>query len=224
MKNLTFYLLLLASMLVSYSNLVAQQREIYTHPDFDVYAKDHQVLAIIPFKAVVKLRPKEMEKLSDEEYKRMLLDEGLSVQSALQTYYFRRQEEGKVHPRYQVQPIANTNATLKKAGITQDNYDTYTIEELAQILKVDAIIHGELNTSKPMSEGASAALGVAFGMYGSTNSGDINLNLSDGKTGTLLWKYDKTLSRSLGSDTQTVINTLMKKATKKWPYDEMEVQ
>jgi len=219
MRN-QYVFLIVTGMLISSFNVTAQ-REIYTHPEFNSFAKDHKLIAIIPFKAIIKLRPKEMEKLSEEEYKTLLLDEGLSVQSALQTYYLKRQEQGKVNSKYQVQPVMNTNALLTKAGITQENYDRFTVEELARILGADAIVHGELNSSKPMSEGASMAMGLAIGFYGSTNTGDISLNLSDGKTGTLLWKYDKTLSRSLGSDTQTVINNLMKKATKKWPYEEL---
>jgi hypothetical protein len=69
-----------------------------------------------------------------------------------------------------------------------------------------------------MSEGASVALGLLIGFYGPTNSGKCTINITDGATSELLWKYEKTLSRSLGSDTNTVINAMMRKASRQFPY------
>jgi len=197
------------------------QKEIYTHPQFEKYAANHKTLAIVPFKVTMKLRPKEMEKMSAEQFDDMKKNEGLAVQSALETYYLKRLEQGRVSADREVQAITKTNALLLNAGVTWENADKYTVDDLAKILGVDAIVHGDMTTTKPMSDGASVALGIAVGFYGATNSGDVSINISDGKTGTLLWKYDQKLSSSLGSDTQTIINSLMKKASKKWPYKDV---
>lgn len=94
----------------------------------------------------------------------------------------------------------------------------FTPKELAEVLEVDGIISGILSSDKPMSEGASAALGILVGIYGPTNSGKCTININDASTGDLLWKYEKTLSRSLGSDTNTIINTMMRKASRQLPY------
>lgn len=197
------------------------QKEIYTHPDFDRLAKDHKVIAIIPFKAVVKLRPKQMEQMTEEQFNKLQEDEGLAVQNALHTYFLKRKEQGKTSSEVSLQTMGDTNALLKQAGVTYENYNTYTTMQLCEILGVDAVLNGTLHTSKPMSDGASLAMGLLIGFYGSTNSGNITIHLNDGKTGELLWKYDKTLSRSLGSDTNTVIRTLMRKASKKFPYKDI---
>lgn len=69
-----------------------------------------------------------------------------------------------------------------------------------------------------MSEGASAALGLLVGFWGSTNSGTLEMSVNDGKTGDLMWKYEKKLGRSMGSDTDTVINALMRKASRRLTY------
>lgn len=69
-----------------------------------------------------------------------------------------------------------------------------------------------------MSDGASLALGLVVGFYGRTNSGKCTINAFDGKSGELLWKYEKTLSRSLGSSTSQVINAMMRKAARKFPF------
>lgn len=194
----------------------AQTREIYVNDNFMTLAKDHKVLAILPFKAVVKLRPKQMEKMTPEQFQQLQKDEGMAVQSAVHSYLLKRKDQHDLEISFL--DIRTTNALLAKNNITQENIDTFTPKELAQMLNVDAVISGMLSTDKPMSEGASVALGLLVGFYGATNSGKCTININDGKTGELMWKYEKTLSRSLGSDTNTVINTIMRKASRQLPY------
>lgn len=206
-------------MLFGLSQSFAQNREIYTNPDFTTVAKDHKELAILPFKAIIKLRPKQMEKFTPEEFQKLQEDEGKGVQSALQSYFLKR--KGQKGFTVSFQDINKTNALLAKNNISAENIDQYTAEELAKLLQVDGIVSGTLNTEKPMSEGASLALGLLVGYYGTTNSGKCTININDGATGALLWKYEKTLSRSLGSDTNTMIDAMMRKASRKFPYAEI---
>lgn len=194
----------------------AQSREIYVNPNFNVLAKDHKKIAILPFKTIMKLRPKQMEQMTPEQLAQMQKDEGLAVQSALQTYFLKR--KGQHNFQISFQDLATTNAHLAKHNVDPNQLEKYTPKELAEMLEVDAVITGILSTDKPMSEGASLALGLVVGIYGPTNSGKCTININDGATGDLLWKYEKTLSRSLGSDTNTVINTMMRKASRQLPY------
>jgi len=211
-----FVLFALLSGTVSYS----QTKEIYVNPEFDLLAKDHNLLAILPFDVVLNLRPKEKEKLKPGDLEKMQNNEGLAVQSALQTYFLKKKEKENFKVKFQ--DISKTNALLAKKGWNADSLKLKTKEELADSLGVDGIISGLLFTDKPMSEGASAAIGIVFGMWGPTNSGKCTINVHDGKGGELLWKYEKTLSRSLGSDIQSVINAMMRKASKKFPYEEIK--
>jgi hypothetical protein len=71
---------------------------------------------------------------------------------------------------------------------------------------------------KPMSEGAAIAVGVIFGAWGNTNSVQTTINIHDGKSGNLLWKYDYQASGSVGSSTDRLVNALMRNASKKFPY------
>lgn len=213
MKKITLFVLLFAFITqVGYS----QTKEIYTNPKFTALAKNHKLLAIIPFEVTMKLRPKEMDKLSPEQFAKMQKDEGKGVQSALESYFLKK--KGQKGFTVDFQEISKTNALLAKAGITQDNLVEYTTEDLAKILGVDGVISGTLYTNKPLSDGASVALGLVFGFYGPTNSGKCMIKINDAGTGNLLWKYEKTLSRSLGSDTNTIINAMMRKASRKFPY------
>jgi hypothetical protein len=186
------------------------------NPAFNELAKNHNKLAVLPFKAIIKLRPKEMERMSPQQFEKLQRDEGIAVQNAMLTYFLKRKEKHDFKVTFQ--DLNTTNALLAKNNIDETNIDSFTPSELAGILQVDAIISGILMTDKPMSDGASLALGLLVGVYGPTNSGNCTININDGATGDLLWKYDKALSRSLGSDTNTLINTIMRKASRQLPY------
>jgi hypothetical protein len=86
------------------------------------------------------------------------------------------------------------------------------------MLGVDAMISGTIRRSQPMSTGAAIAVGVLFGVSGETNRVDVNVNLHDGATGKLLWKYDHHESGALGSSSEGLAKSLMKGISKKFPY------
>jgi hypothetical protein len=157
-----------------------------------------------------------MERMTPEQFDQLQKDEGISVQSAMLTYFLKRKEQHDF--KISFQDMNTTNALLAKNNVMQSNIDTFTPKELAEILQVDGVVTGILMTDKPMSDGASLAMGLLVGFYGATNSGKCTININDGATGELLWKYEKTLSRSLGSDTNTIINTIMRKASRQLPY------
>jgi hypothetical protein len=207
----------LASLLLFSGAMFAQSKAIYVNPDFNKLARDHKVLAILPFDVTLGLRPKERELISDEQLHQMEIREGEGVQGALHSYFLKKkaQKEFKVD----FQDPRKTNAELTKAGIDLAAVREHTPAELAKILGVDGIVWGDLHTTKPMSEGASVALGVLVGVWGPTNSGNITIQISDGESEEILWKYDKSLSRSFGSDLNTIIDTMMRKASRKFPYN-----
>jgi hypothetical protein len=89
---------------------------------------------------------------------------------------------------------------------------------LATILGVDAVMQDRLNLEKPMSEGAAVAVGLLIGAWGNTNQVNTTINIHDGKSGDLLWKYDYEASGSVGSSTDKLVDALMRNATKKFPY------
>jgi hypothetical protein len=216
MKTMKILSLLFTIFIVSASE--GQTREIYVNDSFASLTKNHKLVAILPFKAIVKLRPKQMEKMSPRQFQRLEKDEGLAVQGAIHSYLLKRKEQKNLSINFL--DVRTANALLAKNNVTEQNIDSFTPKELAKILNVDAVITGVLSTDKPMSEGASVALALAVGLSGPTNSGKCTININDGATGELLWKYEKTLFRRLGSDTNTVINTIMRKASRQLPYIE----
>lgn len=211
MKKLLFLAIAAILSLSAYS-----QTHLYENPDFDKIAKEHKIIGIIPFKATVSLRPKQMKDISPEQLQKMEKAEGEGIQTAMYSWFLKREKRGELSVK--VQDINTTAAKLKKAGITIENYEEYTPKELADVLEVDALIMGTFETTKPMSEGASVALALLVGFYGSTNKAVINLFIYNAFDGALLVNYNKAVAGSLGSSTDDLVNVLMRKASRRVSY------
>ncbi len=213
MNKITFKLLVFACIILGGYSVNAQTK-LFEHPNFETLAKDHKTIAIIPFSAKVSLRPKQMKEFTQEQLREMEIGEGLAIQNSMYTWFLNRQKRGKL--QIDVQDPKKTNAILLKNDIL--DLARYTPEELAKILEVDAVITGHFETDKPMSDGASIALGLIVGFWGTTNSATINMSVNNGLDGQLLWNYNKRVAGSLGSSTDMLINTLMRKASRRLAY------
>lgn len=198
----------------------SQAKAVYVNPKFYSLAHDHKTVAVLPFTVTIGLRPKERAATSDEDLKKMEQQEGIAAQNALVSWFLRKQKTD--HYSVEFQDVNTTNALILKAGMDMHNLASYTPDELAKSLGVDAVMGGIIKSSKPISEGASIAMGALFGVYGNTNTGHITINLNDAEKGALLWKYDNDLSGSLGSDMDSIMDSLMRKAARKFPYADME--
>lgn len=192
------------------------QTNLYENPEFDRIAQEHQEIAIIPFRTSLTLGPLQMRDISTEQLARMEESEGYSIQSAMYSWFLKREKRGSLTVK--VQSPTETNAKLKKAGVDYANFEEFTPVELASILNVDAVIMGTFETNKPMSEAASVALGILVGFRGNTNEAILNLSIFDRKEGDLLVNYNKAVSGSMGSSTENLINVLMRKASRRIAY------
>jgi len=220
----------------SASILSGQTKEIYTHPQFDSIAKDHTVLAIVPFEVILRLRRKEAKKLEPEDFEKLEKIEGEAVQTALQSYFLKQKEKDSFKVSFQ--DISETNTRLVQAGWTNDSLRVKTTKQICRKLQVDGLISGTIMTKKLLSdEGAAAltalgigvsAVGALFGGTpdwsgsGPTNTGFCIINVHEAKEGKLLWRYEEELSRGLGSNTNSIINAMMRKAAKKFPYEDIK--
>lgn len=212
MKNL-----ICSFFLIVFSLSTLAQTNLYENPDFDTIAKTHKIIAIVPFKTQVKLRPKQMKDMNDEQLNRLEKAEGEGIQGAMYSWFLKRKKRGDLE-NLEIQDPRVTSVMLKKQEISYDNIMDFTPQELAKILEVDAVISGEFETNKPMSEGAAVVLGAIFGVFGSTNSAVINMSVHNAPDGILLWNYNKKVSGSMGSSSEDLINILMRKASRRLAY------
>ena len=158
-----------------------------------------------------------MKDMDEEQLHRIEKSEGEGIQTAMYSWFLKRKKRGKLQT-IQVQDPKTTNVILKRNNIDYDNINEFTPQELAKILEVDAIISGEFETNKPMSEGASVALGLLVGFWGSTNKAVVNMSVHNTEDGVLLWNYNKKVTGSLGSSTEDLINILMRKSSRRLAY------
>ena len=207
MKKLTLLFVLFLAMTAH------GQKDIYLSNRFSELSKDHKELAIIPFFTHLDLD----DELNEGELKRLQQKEGYAVQDALETYFGRGRKRKKFTVSFQ--NSEDTNALLVRNDISYDNIDRYTIKELSQILQVDGIVSGNLDVNILLSDGVPADFSFLDYILGDANYGRIGIKISDGETGKLLWKYEQEISRKSGKNTEDLIDKMMRKAARKFPYD-----
>jgi hypothetical protein len=141
---------------------------------------------------------------------------GYDIQEKMYGWFLRRSD--KFDYTVTFQDVSRTNAKLKEAGIEYSDIRTTDRAKLARILGVDAVIQDRANMEKPMSEGAVIAVGLLVGAWGNTNKVQTTINIHDGTSGDLLWKYDYEATGSVGSSATRLVDALMRNASKHFPY------
>lgn len=196
--------------------LAACGPKIYTSDQFAGALTKHKTVAILPADVSIQLRPNEAKRLSPEQITDLAQKTGMDVQDKMHGWFLR--QSGKFDYTVSFQDVTRTNARLKDAGVAYNDLKNKDRAELAKILGVDAVIQSRLKMEKPMSEGAAIAVGVLLGAWGNTNNVATTININDGKTGDILWKYDYQASGSVGSSTTRLVDALMRNASRKFPY------
>jgi hypothetical protein len=190
--------------------------KIYKSSSFDSALAKHKTVAILPADVSTRLRPNESKKVSPEQLEAMNEKTGFAIQDKMYSWFLRRSDKFQYTVTFQ--DVTRTNALLKQAGITYDNLAAKDRTEIAKLLGVDAVLQDRTSLDKPMSDGAAVAVGVIFGVWGNTNAAQTTINIHDGKSGDLLWKYDYEASGSVGSSADKLVNAMMRNASKKFPY------
>ncbi|MFZ5998995.1 MAG: hypothetical protein ACOYW3_00670, partial [Bacteroidota bacterium] len=194
MKKSCFTLLLALVALISNA-----QTRLFVDPNFGRIANQHKIIAVVPFRTTISLRPKQMAVLKEGQLEKMQEDESRNIQMSMYAWFLKRKQQGKMW--VDVQDASTTTAILSRNGINYSNIDGHTPEEIAKILNVDAIVKGTFDTDKPMSDGASLALGMLVGFWGATNTAKINMFIHNGEDGRVLVNYNKAVAGTVGSST-----------------------
>lgn len=190
--------------------------QIYKSTEFSNALTKHKTVAILPADVSMQLRPNQAKGMTQEQMNDMVTKTAYDVQEKMYGWFLRRSD--KFHYTVSFQDVTRTNAKLKEAGLTYQDLKTTDRAKLAKLLEVDAIMQDRMNMEKPMSEGAAVAVGLLIGAWGNTNKVATTINIHDGASGNLLWKYDYEASGSVGSSTTRLVDALMRNATKKFPY------
>ena len=208
MKNLSFAVLTLL--------LFSCGPKIYKSSSFSTALARHKTVAILPAEVTMQLRPNEAKKISQEQLDDLASKTGYDIQEKMYGWFLRKGD--KYNYTVKFQDVTKTNALLKQAGISYGDLKTTDRSKIAKVLGVDAVLQDRTTMEKPMSEGAAVAVGLLVGAWEATNKVQTTINIHDGNSGDLLWKYDYQASGSVGSSSTQLVDALMKNASKKFPY------
>ncbi|WP_019948569.1 hypothetical protein [Hymenobacter aerophilus] len=196
--------------------LTACGPSIYLANDFRAYAPQHKTVAILPAAVTMEMRPNQARSTSAEQRLSMEEKSGADFQEQIFAWLLRRsQQRGYT---VQFQNVMETNARLRESGIPVAELRSHTPQELAHLLGVDAVLVTSVRTTKPMSDGAAVAVGLLVGAWGATNQANISVNIHEAGEGKLLWKYDYVAAGSVFSSSASVVDALMRNASKRFPY------
>ena len=190
--------------------------KIYKSSNFDAALARHKTVAILPAEVTMQLRPNQAKSMTPEQYQDLVMKTGYDIQDQMYSWFLRK--GNKYNYTVTFQDITRTNAKLKEAGINYADLKMTDRTKLASLLGVDAVLQDRASMEKPMSEGAAVAVGVLIGSWGSTNTVKTTINIHDGKSGDLLWKYDYQAQGTVGSSATSLVDALMRNAAKKFPY------
>ena len=192
------------------------QTKLYVHPDAENYVKATKTIAILPLSVQVKLRPKQLKDFTQEQIIEMNKNESLDIQKGMYSLFLTRKKRGTM--LVNVQNPTQTNAILKKHGIDIYKCNESLPSDLGEILGVETIISGTLETSKPMSNAAGIGLLLLTGGAFATSTATMNMDFVNTVDNEVVVNYYKKVNGSLGSNAQDLINVLLRKVSRRIPY------
>jgi hypothetical protein len=189
-------------------------KQIFESDSFKENIGKHKLVAILPFDVSItyKRPPKNFDADANKEEQKTL---SKNLQTEMFTYLLRKNDKYTV----QFQDVDQTNALLRKTNVF-DILDEITADSLAKILKVDAVIKCSYSYEKTASEGAAIAKTILFGGLGSkTASGLLVMQIKNGLDGVLLWRFSKTMDETAFSSANQLMERMMKKVSRNFPYE-----
>lgn len=201
LKNFTLLILL--------STLLTSCAKIYYSSDAYDLARNHKTIAILPPTVSIAAN----RNLEPEAKEKQEVVESMNFQKEMYFWLLRRKMKEEKIP--EIQDIETTNIKLEKAGYPDS---TFTSAELCEILDVDAILGSNYSLSKPLTEEEAIVVGILFDTWMPTNEVIVAINIKDCANTKLIWNYDHRFSGTVGSNPTMLVDRLMRKASKKIPY------
>ena len=212
MNNKIKFILIISLLAISVLSF-AQDKQIYENPNMEDIISTHKTVAILPFTATISYRkqPKDYDPAANKDAERNL---GFDMQSGMYTFLLRKSSDYTVV----VQDVEKTNALLKKNNLIDKLAETNP-DELAKILGVDSVIKCSYAYQKTKSEGGAIALTLLVGFgTGSVATGALTMQIYDGKSGDLTWRFYKQMVEDVMSSPAAMMERMMRKVGRNFPY------
>lgn len=188
-------------------------KQTYKSPNLKDSIVKHKIVAILPFTSSIsyKRMPKNFDAAANKVEEKTL---SLNMQQGMYTYLLRKASDYTVT----FQDISRTNILLKQVN-AYDSLDLFLPDSLCKILKVDAVIKCNFAYEKTGSEAGAIAKTLLLGVGGKTGSGSLTMQLNNGSNGELLWRFYKEMNENFTSNANEVMERMMKKVARNFPYE-----
>ena len=189
-------------------------KQTYSSPKLKEEITRHKVVAILPFEASItyKRTPKNYDADANKNEE---ISIAKSLQQSMYTYLLRKSDKYSVT----FQDVDRTNAILKSKGL-YDQLDLVTQDSLCRVLGVDAVVKCRYAYEKTASEAGAIAKAVIFGsVAGKTGSGGLTMQIYNGTTGDLLWRFYKAMDDNVMGSSDQLMERMMKKVSRNFPYE-----
>ena len=215
MKHLLSIIGLLLLVSTANAQIVAK---VYEAPETESLVKEHQKIAILPMNVTMRdNKPSKKNRMSPEDLERMENDYQESFQNSMYSWFLRMKKKGRM--TQEIQDVTRTNALLRKNGLeSMDDIKMYTYDEIAEMLGVDAVFAGDVMATRSFGKGGAVAIAALTGVRVKTGDADVMVKLYNGKDGKLLWSFDRTVASNAANEPEDVVNYLMKRVSKRFPY------
>ena len=220
--------------IITVAAIIAGCAKSYTTPHFNAKARDHKIVAVVPFEMVYTGKlPKNMteqQKITIEEA------ESKAFQMALYNAILSRSGMKKKQIKIEVQPVEKTLRLLDTAGIGSRESWNLPPETLAKALGVDAIVRTKIEKERFMSDLASFGIQVAQDILdllklpnpvdiytpGETVNKTYNVKFDsqifNGNDGSLLWKVYGIQEADWDQKPDEIIHQLNYFLARRFPY------
>lgn len=217
--------------------LAAACSKDYTLPAYHKTGHKHKVIAIVP--PEMKYTGRMPKDVSAAEVAKIEEAESLAFQKDIFDELIRASGPGKKDVKIDIQALSKTNQVLKSAGISISDSWSKSPEELCKLLGVDAIVRGNMEKERFMSDLASYGVDVAQDILDilinkipldlpNPNSGTTDMSrtyrvkgaaqLIDGSEGLTLWGMDRQFDANWDQPVNESVKYLSRMFAKRFPY------
>jgi hypothetical protein len=189
----------------------------YTDKSVNVQGK---TFAIVPYEVTIE-KNMNVQRTTQAQLNQQAKSEAYRYQSSSYNYILSKQKDYVV----KFQDVDETNTLLKRNGITYEKMGDMTKSELSQLLKVDGILSGKMYRKEVMPQALAKGLDVltkgnkiGLSERNTANTVNLNLNLYSKTDQRVIWTYQLDVSGDGDQTPESIANSLMNNAAKKFPY------
>ena len=202
----------------------------YVTPAYVDKSTNHRIVAVVPFEMV--FTGKKPRKLTVRQVREIEEAESIAFQESLYRLLLRQTTRYRHPVRVGIQPVDKTNRILERNNIgIRDSWEMAP-EELARILRVDAIVKTRVIKRRFMSGLASFGIEVGnavlnailedtpFAVFvpNSTNAIKAECFICNGRDGVVLWGIDLVDETDWRMPANEIIDNINRYFARKFPY------